>query len=578
MSFPSPSRQAMLTADALDDLRGLARALVLGDRFSFHLVVAASPGATEYAISLLEKDEALVRKGLVVERYRPDLTIAPGLALRPAMETPRDHGVLVDLSFVVPNESTAFEAICANLNATRNAWAQNRETPLLVCVPDFAEGLFARTAPDLWSIRSSVSRLTVRPVRTDSAFTDDWLPSWLATPRTLEELEMDEQAASEFGDEGTQIELTRQQALLLAKNDPEAARALIDEAVEHLRRTSISSTYLLPRVLETRALLQKRTGDFDAACASVMEAVNLREAASEHASSGSELGQSLAFAAEVMIQSRRLLEAEDLARRALFVLGESSDVGVWFFSVPAFAILNSALMGKNDVSGALESARLWVRRCREKHEEHPSDRRAMFALAAGLLFLSTAEKLSGHLSEARERAVEASRLYVRLGPQASGGVDMAQRSLAQIDTLRGDYERARPTLVRQVETSIGQARAEPASVNALEKAAVATRDLGILDLARGAVDDGRRTLEESLGLFREIERVDGPSLAQVMALAALAASHEDDPREALRLFDEGFEIARKLGASPEVFEMLNEIRSKALATLPTSDNESPTKA
>lgn len=296
MPFPSiEKREVMLSPDSLDDVRTLVRALVLGEGFSFHLIVASSPRSAKAAFELLERDEELVRRGLVFERFRPDLTIAPGLAL-PAASTPRESAVVIDLSYVVSEESAAFESLCEQLNATRNAWAQSLVGPLIVCVPDFAEGLFGRTAPDLWSIRSSVSRMVERPSLVSTERARRWLAEWLSSSRTLEELEAYEQGASgevsaedvearrELAFDAIFLSMTAQTPMtgsVIKREDLsealERANASLDQARKHHRMhpSAVMARIRLATALGQVASVEQALGDLSASRERLVEADEL---------------------------------------------------------------------------------------------------------------------------------------------------------------------------------------------------------------------------------------------------------------------------------------------------------------
>lgn len=137
-----------------DPLDPLAEALALGEGFQLLLLVVPSIEVADAALGRL-----LRRVGSGLTRLAPpqgDVDIAAlETAILDRLSGSTDASALViDASGATNRDEPAWEEVFRRLNTRRNGIARQVDCALILCVTPRMEELFAREAPDFWSIRS----------------------------------------------------------------------------------------------------------------------------------------------------------------------------------------------------------------------------------------------------------------------------------------------------------------------------------------------------------------------------------------------------------------------------------------
>jgi tetratricopeptide (TPR) repeat protein len=162
----------------------LASSLELADGFTLDLLVCSAPRIARAAIKALRAlaatwaDESTRFEVLDPYRSRSDLSRALDAddAIRAVLvplvaeewtgklaDGDRALGiVIVDASLAHERDEQAWRHLFRRLNESRNLIIERLHLPLLLCLPDFLEPIFAHEAPDFWSVRSLVVNLDLR--------------------------------------------------------------------------------------------------------------------------------------------------------------------------------------------------------------------------------------------------------------------------------------------------------------------------------------------------------------------------------------------------------------------------------
>lgn len=161
-----------------EELRGLAQALILGDRFQLCILVSPFPRATTEALRLLRGEVRRIRRDRrrwvrLGPRRKRGTARTPGPAdparlVRTVLgrlgtvgqaSAPEDAVWIVDATRSPRRDEDAWAEVFRRLNERRNGLSRDLRGPLLICLPPWLEARFAHEAPDLWSVRSVVTRL-----------------------------------------------------------------------------------------------------------------------------------------------------------------------------------------------------------------------------------------------------------------------------------------------------------------------------------------------------------------------------------------------------------------------------------
>lgn len=160
-------------------LQRLANALALGDGFQFHILVCHSPVQVRQCLDALAEAVPARRGGrLHTQRLMPDTpstgelldgaqltaAITAGLSALPLPAADERVLAVLDASFVADAEVPAWRQLFRRLNEQRNALAGTLDAALLLCLSPTLEPIFAREAPDFWSIRGVSVRLDAQPL------------------------------------------------------------------------------------------------------------------------------------------------------------------------------------------------------------------------------------------------------------------------------------------------------------------------------------------------------------------------------------------------------------------------------
>jgi hypothetical protein len=142
-----------------DPVSTLLSMMKLGDSFRFYILVGDDPGLAG-ALARFEEELAVVR----LAPTRPNPSREPGWHLiqgvlarlvfaRMGESTPETLFV-IDASRVTPATEDDWIMLFQRMNERRNVIAERMCGPLLLIGPPTIEVLFAKWAPDFWSIRS----------------------------------------------------------------------------------------------------------------------------------------------------------------------------------------------------------------------------------------------------------------------------------------------------------------------------------------------------------------------------------------------------------------------------------------
>lgn len=176
---PPSSRRTQLKDDP--GVAELSQALALGERFHLHLVICTSGAVVGSLIGLAREHLAAVNVARQVERRAPSLRRATPMAaltredltidvldlLRAGAE--RARIVVLDATDCLARDDDAWAWCFGRMNELRNSIIEAFRGELVLCLPARLERLFAKHAPDFWSVRS----VTITLVRKISLASED---------------------------------------------------------------------------------------------------------------------------------------------------------------------------------------------------------------------------------------------------------------------------------------------------------------------------------------------------------------------------------------------------------------------
>ncbi|MFO0573104.1 MAG: toll/interleukin-1 receptor domain-containing protein [Polyangia bacterium] len=151
------------------EVRDLVEGLSLADGFAFFLLYAESPEVIRDIIALLP-DAVSQLRGIAVQVIRLDPTkgfeqgaAAFSAILRRLADPPAISAQTIwvlDGSSASPQNEEDWRDFFLRMNRSRNLIQKQLNRPLLLALPSSFERLFANSAPDFWSIRSSIAHIT----------------------------------------------------------------------------------------------------------------------------------------------------------------------------------------------------------------------------------------------------------------------------------------------------------------------------------------------------------------------------------------------------------------------------------
>jgi tetratricopeptide (TPR) repeat protein len=160
------------------ELEQLIRALSLADRFHLYVLVCVSPRVADIALGVIEERVAEEREQPVeimrLDPYRNHrditATIPHDLLVKEVLEPlvtsrewPERAIVVVDASRAMGRDNDAWGLLFQRMNERRNVIVAKLGRPLVLCIPPRLEPIFARAAPDFWSIRSLAVEVKAAP-------------------------------------------------------------------------------------------------------------------------------------------------------------------------------------------------------------------------------------------------------------------------------------------------------------------------------------------------------------------------------------------------------------------------------
>lgn len=178
-SDPDASLLARLDADA--GIEHLASSLQLNEGFELDLLVCSAHRVARAALRVLRAQLTLSGNEPthfeILDPYKTRRDSSQALDLEAAVQAilvpliskeahafhdrPGRTIVVLDASLAYERDEPAWRHIFRRLNEGRNVLIERLQVPLLLCLPEFLEPVFAHEAPDFWSVRSLVVPLAV---------------------------------------------------------------------------------------------------------------------------------------------------------------------------------------------------------------------------------------------------------------------------------------------------------------------------------------------------------------------------------------------------------------------------------
>ena len=205
---PSAITRALERDEGLEILVDM---MAVSRRFHFFILACDTPRVTRAALTFIRERIEAERgtgaergNGLHVHWLNPyqspgvtlDRPVAPDVLIQatlPRLLHPEDQGepgddiLVLDASLALPQDDRAWNLLFQRMNEQRNSIVRAITGSLVLCVPPRLEVVFARAAPDFWSIRSTAVSLTVTPpsspriaflqdlLRTTPVVTTEWM-------------------------------------------------------------------------------------------------------------------------------------------------------------------------------------------------------------------------------------------------------------------------------------------------------------------------------------------------------------------------------------------------------------------
>jgi len=178
-SDPDAPLLARLDADA--GIEHLASSLQLNEGFELDLLVCSAHRIARAALRVLRAQLAVSENEPthfeILDPYKTRRDSSQALDLEAAVQAvlvplisneahafhnrPGRTIVVLDASLAYERDEPAWRHIFRRLNEGRNVLIERLQVPLLLCLPEFLEPVFAHEAPDFWSVRSLVVPLAV---------------------------------------------------------------------------------------------------------------------------------------------------------------------------------------------------------------------------------------------------------------------------------------------------------------------------------------------------------------------------------------------------------------------------------
>jgi hypothetical protein len=145
-------------------IQDLIEALSLSERFHFYLVVTNSPEQASSLRGLLSQEIGVMRPAqqpmVWIELARETVPHVLGRLVQP--HSGEEHAChVLDATGASAEDQDWWYLLFQRMNELRNRITASLPGSLLLVLPIELEELFARAAPDFWSIRSMIARITV---------------------------------------------------------------------------------------------------------------------------------------------------------------------------------------------------------------------------------------------------------------------------------------------------------------------------------------------------------------------------------------------------------------------------------
>lgn len=564
----SPESDARRTALREDfEVDQLIQALALSARFHLYIVVCDDPRWIHELVGLL-RDVVPVTSGRstyfeVLAPYatfnplprpdEPDGTLdAVSLSLiESEYESPSGSSErrvwILDASAAPERDDTSWARLFARLNEQRNQVLRRLQCPLVMCLPSRLEPLFARAAPDFWSVRSRTFRLSLvlpeRPVVRSPFESLEALRSPIEYTNPLLGNDLPQSS------ESSAVALVRRARALLDHGALDAALRASAEGVA-ARRESLSRDRTDPRRLRALSSALNLHGDV-------------------HRASGDLDGAARAYAESESIRRQLLSDApvRDEARRDL-------------------AVVLTKRGGVDRARGDLSSAErayaesLTIRRALVA--ESPGDPERLRDLSVSLERIGDVARERGDLAEAvapyKESLAIRRRLLAREPRDEDRLFDLAivLNRVGDLARERGDLVEAQAVYTESLTIRRQLLRHSPAQPDRMWSVVVGLRKLGDLATDRADFESAQRSLAEATTLAMRLVALDDarPAFRHELALEMVSAARLAEAEGDVTRARTQWEVARQTlaplltRATPDV-EWINTDRlcGEALARL-----------
>lgn len=596
MSKPQDKREI------LEGLPRLVRALTIGEGFQFLLLACDTPRTCDLALAQLtgELGKRLERE-VRLQRFAPDhlqlaqdpastaSTLTQWFSQLPAAGPNEWVLVVLDASRAARDEEPAWTEIFSRMNERRNELTRSLPGPLLLCVPTWLEGVFARAAPDFWSIRSLVVSVQGPRLAMERLFE---IPA-NAVPESSQQAEVERSLRDEIEKvraANAPAEVKDAQLAVLwyqlgewftARGNLSAALAPLEQAVELSRRSSqdgrrTAELEAYASALQLLGVTYLTVEDTRGARKHLEDALTTYRRLSEEKPSRQDLRVSTALVllrlAALNFQEGQLDEAARKCRESLKALpkatGEPTVVDQRRAEAHEMLALIHARRG--ETVEAEQELKRGISILENLVKHHPRMPNFARALSHANESLANALLQSGKLDPAASALEEALKYRLIVLQQLPDSIsDQSQRitivrELATLHFIRGDLDRAETVLQQAMVAAQNLAMLAPDSIYvALQRATILT-SLGDIHLERGATETGFKAYRAAAEHIRELRRLHpAPTLIGLLASITIklggVLQAQGKLAEAETAYVEAVQLAREgLNADPDNPDRLRE--------------------
>lgn len=535
-----PDGLAALESD--EGIAELVRSLSLAEGFYFYLLICETPRVAKAAFDVvgrrLAEDEGrsvpilridpYEKLASAVEPMRYELLVDEVLARLIAPEqrpVSEEAIVVVDGARALPRDDEAWGVFFQRLNERRNVIVQALGRPLVLCVPGRLEVLFAKVAPDFWSIRSLAVAVNVHA-----------------------SAEMAMRGLESLSPEGDEIQAERRPGAL------EEARMRVAEARAGVAQNpnDDSAVELLVRRLGDLTTEELRRGTLDAAALAASEAEGLDrrrwQEAPESPSRMKHVSVTLSRVGDVHgargeLDRARTLYEESLQLSRRLVASDPERLE-WLRDLATdLSNVGNVHQRQGKLDRALADYEECLHLCRHLVATAPQRVEWLRTLSAALgrvgdVYVTLTE--FDRALEAYEESVQLARRLVASAPERSAwllGLSISLIKVGDVYQARGELDRAGAAYEESLQLCRQVAASDPEDPEWLHNVAISLASVYDVHLARGEVELARVANAESLQLFRALLKRDparpsfhagtGASLARDATLAE-ASGRKDE--------------------------------------------------